>query len=118
MTEYSELTSEQQKEMITKLADLAVELDLDIRVETYRELVCALNSKNVSGRMVCKVVKECPSDMKAKAAEYTEKAKAIYGDTKGVEVKLTCAVGAGDSYDTITKVKKMGEDAETEIVHK
>lgn len=68
--------------------------------------------------MLLKVTKELPLDMKAKAAEFTEKAKAIYKDTKGVQIKLTCAVGAGDAYDTISKVKKIGEDAETEIVHK
>lgn len=118
MTEFSELTKDQQTEMIGKLADLAVELGLDVKVETYRELVCALNNGEVSQRMMCKVEKEVPLDMKAKAADYTEKSKAIIGETKGVSVKLSASVGAGDAYDTITKVKKMGEDTETEILHK
>ena len=118
MTEFSELTKDQQKEMIGKLADLAVEMGIDVQVETYRELVCALNSSDVSSRMMCKVEKEVPLDMKAKAAEYTEKSKAIVGETKGVSVKLTSAVGAGDAYDTITKVMKMGEDTPTDILHK
>ena len=118
MTEFYELTTEQQREIINKLADLAVEIDLDIKVVTTRELVCNLKSMEVIQKMFCRVKKEFPIDMKAKAAEYNEKAKAIYGDTKGVEVNLFCPVKAGDSYDTITKVKKMGEDAETEIVHK
>ena len=104
--------------MIIKLADLAVKLGLDVQVETYRELVCALNSGDVSTRMMCKVEKEVPLDMKAKAAEFTEKSKEIVGDTKCVSIKLSSAVGAGDDYDTITKVMKMGEEGETEILHK
>jgi hypothetical protein len=118
MTEFAELTKDQQKELIGKLADLAVELGIDVEIETYRELVAALNASEVTSRVMCKVEKEMPLDMKAKAAEYTEKAKALVGETKGVSIKLTCAVGAGDDYDTITKVMKMGEDKETEITHK
>lgn len=118
MTTFAELPADQQKEMVNKLADLAVEMDLDVKVETYRELVCALMANGeVSERMMLKVEKEIPLDMKAKGAEFTEKAKAIVGETKGVSIKITSAVGAGDAYDTITKVKKMGEDAETEIKH-
>ena len=91
---------------------------MDVKIETYRELVCALNAKDVSGRVMCKVEKEVPLDQKAKAAEFTEAAKEIVGETKGVTIKLTCAVGAGDQYDTITKVKKMGEEEDCSIEHK
>ena len=68
--------------------------------------------------MEVKVEKVLSVDMKAEAAEYTEKAKEIVGDTKGVSIKLTTCVGAGDNYETITKVIKLGEEGETEIVHK
>ena len=104
--------------MIEKLADLAVEMDIDVEVETYSELVCALKNSEVSSKVMCKVEKEVPLEMKAKAAEYTQKSKEIVGETKGVSVKLTASVGAGDAYETITKVMKMGEETPTDIVHK
>ena len=81
--------------MIGKLADLAVEISIDVQVE-----------------------EKVPLDMKAEAAEHTEKSKAMVEETKGDSVKLTYTVGAGDVYDTIIKVMKMGEEAPTEIFHK
>jgi len=45
MSEFSALTTEEQKKIINELGALAVDMDLDVKIETYRELVGILMAK-------------------------------------------------------------------------
>jgi len=69
MTEFKNMSAEEQQALVKKLGDLIMEVGLeDTNVEIYREQVCPLQADSVDGNLTCKVSKKLSTKDADKAA--------------------------------------------------
>jgi hypothetical protein len=119
MPKFGEMSSDERKELCTKVATCLKENDLgSVDVSIYREEVAALNSTEVEGNLVMKVAKQLPSTDQEKADKFNEAIKPITDGIEGISVSVAAVVGAGDMYKTITGVTTLDAETPVDIEHK
>lgn len=103
--EFSKMTSEQKMELVKKVAGIAQEVGIDLKVELYRETVCVMVGKGqVTDKEVLKVDKELPSTDAEKAKAFNEKVKALTDGMEGIDISVVSKLSAGDMFVEIEDV--------------
>ena len=103
--EFSKMTSEQKMELVKKVAAIAQEVGIDLKVELYRETVCVMVGKGqVTDKEVLKVDKEVPSTDAEKAKAFNEKVKALTDGMEGIDISVVSKLSAGDMFVEIEDV--------------
>jgi len=117
---FKDMPQEQQKELVGKICDVLVECGLDdvVKPKFYMESVCPLKHTEVMVKAMLMVKGACPASKSDKVKEFNERVKDIVEGVEGIEIAVTCNLGAGDPYDTIKDIVPMQNTGPIDLVHK
>lgn len=119
MTDFSKMTSDEQKDLVKKVADALNECGLgDVDVQMVTENVCNLSAKTVENTTSLNVKKELPSTQSELADRFNAKVKPIIDGIQNVNVSVASKLGAGDAYKTIGNLMPIKGDEEVNLEHK
>ena len=116
-TEFNTMSADEKQALIKQMGTLLQEHEIDANVMTMTEVVCPMAAKEIENKVVLTIKKEMPSSDSEKAKKFNEAAKPLVEGIKGVTLEVVSKLGAGDMYQEITKVTKMGNSENTSIVH-
>ena len=115
--EFNTMSADEKQALIKQMGTLLQEHEIDASVVTMTEVVCAVAEKKIEHKVVLQIKKEMPSSESEKAKKFNEAAKPLVEGITGVTLEVVSKLGAGDMYQEITKVTKMGSEENTSIVH-
>jgi hypothetical protein len=119
MSDFKTMSGDERKALIDKISACLMENDLgDVTISTATENVGILMAGQFEKSTTLKVEKNLKADQSAKGKTITDALKAIVGDTKSVSIKIQALLGAGDYYQTISDIEKMGAEGTTSLEHK
>lgn len=118
MPEFNTLDAAAQATLIEKLGAVLTENGLgDVAISQGREMVFNAGAGSFEDKQTISIAKDFPATDADKVAKTKAALEAVLDGTTGVELGLAAKLGAGDPYQTITKLEKSSEDGPAELAH-
>jgi len=118
MSEFKTLETQAQTDLIEKLGAILKDNDCgDVAISQSKELVFNASAQTYEENVSVSIKKDFPAAELEKCVKVMAEIITALGDVKGVNVEIVSKLGAGDPYETITKVEDCSKEGEVELAH-